>query len=76
MTTLTIHEAQARLPDLVRRLAPGSDVLITENDRPVARLCAEVEEKKQPRKAGSAKGILTIVRENDDHLTDFVEYMP
>lgn len=31
-------EAQAKLTDLIHRLAPGDEVLITDNDQPVARL--------------------------------------
>ena len=75
MTMLEIAEAQARLPDLVRRLMPGDDIIITENSRPVARLIAEQREKRQPQ-AGSAKGILIIAREDEEHLKDFAEYMP
>ena len=33
MSTITLQEAQANLADLVRRLAPGQAVTITENDR-------------------------------------------
>jgi antitoxin (DNA-binding transcriptional repressor) of toxin-antitoxin stability system len=76
MTVLTLEEAQARLPDLIQNLTPGVDVLITANNQPVARLMSEPRRQQQPRKAGSAKGVLTIVRENDDHLRDFAEYMP
>ena len=40
MSTITLQEAQANLAERVHRLAPGEDVTITENDRPVARLVA------------------------------------
>jgi len=38
MSTVTLQEAQSNLAELVHRLAPGEDVTITENDRPVARI--------------------------------------
>ena len=38
MTTVTIQEAQARLPDLIHQLPPGEEVVITENSEPVAKL--------------------------------------
>ena len=38
MTTVTIQEAQARLLELIHRLSPGDQVLITENNEPVALL--------------------------------------
>jgi hypothetical protein len=41
----------------------------------VARLQAEVKSNRKPRKAGSAKGLLTIVSDDDEHLKDFEEYM-
>lgn len=75
MTTLTLQEAQARLPDVIHSLAPGEGIVIVEN-QPIARLTAESPRERQPRQAGSAKGLLTILREDDDHLRDFAEYMP
>ena len=38
MTTITIQEAQTRLSELIHRLTPGEEVVITENNQPVARL--------------------------------------
>lgn len=31
---------------------------------------------RQPRQPGSARGKLTIITEDDEHLRDFQEYMP
>ncbi len=75
MTTVTIEEAQAKLPELIEHLAVGEHVVITRNQQPVARLLAETAQKRRPRQAGSAKGILTIVKEDDEHLKDFEDYM-
>jgi antitoxin (DNA-binding transcriptional repressor) of toxin-antitoxin stability system len=75
VSTVTIEEAQARLPGLIAELKPGEAVLITQDDRPVARLVAERKARK-PRNPGSAVGQLTIVSEDDEHLKDFKEYMP
>ncbi len=38
MTTVTLKEAQSGLADIIHRLTPGDEVVITENDQPVARL--------------------------------------
>ena len=75
MTTVTIEEAQARLPDLIDGLSAGEELLITRNAQPIARLTAEEKPKGKPRRAGSAKGILTILVEDEEHLKDFAEYM-
>jgi antitoxin (DNA-binding transcriptional repressor) of toxin-antitoxin stability system len=75
MTTVTIEEAQAKLPELIDHLAAGEQLVITRNQKPIARLLAEEQPKRQPRRAGSAKGKLTIVADDDEHLKDFSEYM-
>ena len=75
MTTVTLEEAQAKLPELIERLATGEEMLITRNQEPIARLTAEEKPKRKPRKAGSAKGMLTILADDDEHLKDFAEYM-
>ncbi len=75
MPTITLEEAQANLRNLIAHLRPGEPLVITLNEKPVARLLAEEKPKRQPRKAGSAKGMLIIVAEDDEHLKDFAEYM-
>ncbi|HXT58385.1 MAG TPA: type II toxin-antitoxin system prevent-host-death family antitoxin [Pirellulales bacterium] len=74
--TITIQEAQARLADLIHQLAPGDEVVITENSQPVAKLVAQAPPPCNPRQRGSAKGKLMIHAEDDEHLEDFKEYMP
>jgi antitoxin (DNA-binding transcriptional repressor) of toxin-antitoxin stability system len=75
MTTVTIEEAQARLPELIDHLDSGEELVITRNQQPIARLLAESKPELKPRQPGSAKGLLTILVEDDEHLRDFAEYM-
>lgn len=75
MTSVTIEEAKAHLQDLIAQLEPGEPLLITQNERPVARLIAEAPTQRPPRKAGSARGMLVILADDDEHLQDFAEYM-
>jgi antitoxin (DNA-binding transcriptional repressor) of toxin-antitoxin stability system len=75
MSAITVAEAQARLRELINNLAPGEEITITDNQRPVAKLVAPFPKDRKPRKAGSAKGKLVIVQEDDEHLEDFEEYM-
>ena len=74
-TTVTMEEAQAKLPELVARLAGGDEIVITQDQKPVAKLVREPSTARKPRKAGSAKGKLVILQEDDEHLKDFQEYM-
>ncbi|MGO8752569.1 MAG: type II toxin-antitoxin system Phd/YefM family antitoxin [Thermoguttaceae bacterium] len=75
MTIVTIEEAQAKLPELIEQLEAGEQLVITRYQQPIARLMAEGKPKRKPRKAGSAKGVLTILADDDEHLKDFAEYM-
>jgi prevent-host-death family protein len=74
-TTVTLEEAKAHLEELVEQLAPGDEIVITQENRPVARLIPTVENKPRPQ-FGSCKGMLTIVSDDDEHLEHFKEYMP
>ncbi len=73
MSTLTVSELQARLPQLIDQLRPGEEVVITRDDRPVARLTA-TRPPRPPRQAGNCVGLIAIVADDDDHLADFAEY--
>ena len=75
MATVTIQEAQADLPGLIHKLLPGDELVITENNQPVAKLVASPADKPRPM-PGRGKGMLTIVTEDDEHLEHFKEYMP
>ena len=74
--TVTLEEAQARLKELIGKLAPGEEVVITQDQKPVAKLVSQKPASRKPRKAGSAKGKLIILQEDEEHLNDFEEYMP
>ncbi len=77
MATVTIQEAQAKLPDLIHQLAPGEEVVITENDHPVARLVPTppvAEPRKVPR-LGTLRGTVVSMEHFDEPLDDFKEYV-
>lgn len=80
MATLSIQEAQARLPDVIRRLKPGDEVVITENGRPVARLIPArpgAGQPEKPRQPGTLRGsVLYMDPDFDAPLDEFKEYMP
>lgn len=77
MTTVTIEEAQANLKELIHRMTPGDELVITENEQVIAKLVSEPASKKRLRRGpGLGKGMLTIVSDDDNHLKDFAEYMP
>ncbi|MGH7194403.1 MAG: type II toxin-antitoxin system Phd/YefM family antitoxin [Candidatus Saccharimonadales bacterium] len=77
MASVTIQEAQARLPELIHRLTLGDEVVITEDDRPVARLVQSTPTpQRQRRQLGTMKGtVLNVAPDFDAPLEDFREYM-
>jgi len=77
MPTVTIQEAQAQLPDLIHRLMPGEEVVITENDQPVARLVSTpTPPPRNARQLGTMRGtVLYMAPDFDAPLEDFKEYM-
>lgn len=74
--TVTIEEAQAHLAELISKLSPGQEIVITKNEQPVATLLGQRISIHQPRQPGSAKGQLIILADDEEHLEDFKEYMP
>ena len=78
MNAVTIQEAQAKLPDLIHNLTPGDELVITENNQPVAKLVSELPKPKPGLRPppGLGKGFITIVSDDEEHLKDFAEYMP
>jgi prevent-host-death family protein len=81
MATITIHEAQATLPDLIHRLAPGEALEITENGRPVAVVTASArastpESAHELRTLGTQAGtVLYMAPDFDAPLEEMKEYM-
>ena len=76
MSIVTIEEAQARLPEMIAGLKPGEQIVITHDEKAVARLVAEPKPISQPRRLGTLKGtVLYMAPDFDAPLEDFKEYM-
>jgi prevent-host-death family protein len=76
--TVTVSEAKAQLSELIQQLSAGEEVVVTENDQPVARLLAPAvsDAPRQPRQFGTLKGtVLYMAPDFDAPLDDFKEYM-
>lgn len=75
MTTVTMEEAQARLPELIEHLQPGEEITITDHGLPLAQV-KKVERTSWPCQPGTAKdSILWIAPDFNAPLEDFQEYM-
>jgi antitoxin (DNA-binding transcriptional repressor) of toxin-antitoxin stability system len=75
MPTVTLEEAQARLPELIKQLPPGGEMTITDHGQPVAQV-KKTERTSWPCKAGSyRKAEFWMAPDFDAPLDDFKEYM-
>ena len=72
--TLSVDEAAANLTELVRNMRPGDEIVLTQDDRPIARIVPSPTARE--RRPGRGKGMLVIINDDDEHLDDFREYMP
>lgn len=74
--TITIEEAQAKLKEIIHQLAPGDEIIITENHQTVARLRSESEQPVKRPPPGLGKGsILYMSPDFDEPLDDMKDYM-
>lgn len=72
--TITLEEAQAHLAELISKLVSGEEVVIMDNQQPVARLLPV--KTKTLRKLGTMRGsVKYIAPDFDAPLDDFKEYM-
>ncbi len=75
MSTISLEDAQARLPELIKDLKPGEELQIAENGHPVATLTRN-QPTSWPCQPGSAKHIPHwMAPDFDAPLDDFREHM-
>jgi antitoxin (DNA-binding transcriptional repressor) of toxin-antitoxin stability system len=72
MNPITVEQAQAQLPELIDHLRPGEEVEIVKGNRTVAKLVGNPKS----RQFGLGRGKLVILKEDDEYLKDFEDYMP
>ena len=75
MQSATVEEVQAHLPDLLKHLSAGEEVVIVSNGKPVGRLVPPLLPTGVPI-LGRGQGKLIEYVDDDEHLKDFEEYMP
>jgi antitoxin (DNA-binding transcriptional repressor) of toxin-antitoxin stability system len=77
MATVTIEEARDKLVDLIHTLQSDEEVVITENNRPVARLTLILQPvQRKSRLPGTLRGTVKYMAPDfDAPLEDFKEYM-
>lgn len=71
MTQLDINQAKSNLSKLLDLAIKGEEIVITQDDKPVAKISPA----RRPLKRGSAKGKVWMSDDFDEPLEEFQEYM-
>ncbi|MBC7855711.1 MAG: DUF2281 domain-containing protein [Pirellulaceae bacterium] len=72
--TISLEQAQFSLADIVHQLSPGDEIVITENNHPVARILP-ARPPKPVRQLGTMRGsVLSMSPDFDAPLDDFQDY--
>ena len=70
MTQINITQAQSNFSKLLDLAIQGEEIIITQDEQPVAKLSPI----KRPLKRGSAKGTVWMSSDFDEPLEDFKDY--
>ena len=73
MSVITIHEAKAKLSELIEKALRGEEVIIAKRDKPLIRL-VPFAEGGSARRIGTAKGRIRIHEDFDSLPDGFDEY--
>jgi len=77
MQTMPLEEAEGHLVEIIDKLAPGEELVLTRDDKPVAALRALPPAPREAPRLGTLKGtILYIAPDFDDIPEGFEEYLP
>jgi antitoxin (DNA-binding transcriptional repressor) of toxin-antitoxin stability system len=77
MSTISVEEAQAHLSELIEQLQPGEEIVITRDQKPIAKLTGQLQANRPPRQPGTLQGtVLYMAPDFNAPLDAFKEYMP
>ncbi len=77
MRTIPIEQADGHLAELIEKLSPGEEVLLTRDDQPVATIKATPPPAPTPRQFGTLKGTVLYMAPDFDEIPEgFEEYLP
>lgn len=72
MPTVTIEEAQKKLPELIAQLAAGEELIITAAGQPLAKVISQASPTTPVRRLGTLRGsVLYMAPDFDEPLEDF-----
>jgi antitoxin (DNA-binding transcriptional repressor) of toxin-antitoxin stability system len=72
MEYITLQEVTAHASQIMHKAAQGAEIIVTENDKPLAKISSLA---KEPFGYGSAKGEIFMSDDFDEIPEDFKEYI-
>lgn len=74
MHKVSLEEAKLKFSSLIKEVSTGEEVVIVENNTPIAKIISLVDHKIQSH-FGSAKDLITMSDDFDEPLEDFKNYV-
>jgi antitoxin (DNA-binding transcriptional repressor) of toxin-antitoxin stability system len=77
MQTLTLEQAQSHLAEIIEKLAPDEEIVLTRDGKPVATIrAAQPRPARKPRQLGTLKGTVLHMAPDFDAIPEgFEEYV-
>jgi len=77
MHTVTLEEAQRHLAEIIDKLPPGEEVVLTRDDRPVALIRAAPAPPREPPRFGTLRGSILFIAPDFGAIPEgFEDYLP
>ena len=76
MHEVALQEAARTLPWLIEQALSGEEIVITDNEEPVAKLVSLRSVTPATPRFGSARGLIHVSDDFDEPLDSFEDYMP
>ena len=76
MQTLTVQQAEGQLSEIIAKLSPGEEIVLTSDNQPVATLRA-VPMSHEPPRFGTLRGSILYIAPDFDAIPEgFEDYLP
>jgi antitoxin (DNA-binding transcriptional repressor) of toxin-antitoxin stability system len=76
MEMMPIEQAESHLREIIEKLSPGEEIVLTRDDKPVATIRAAPPPRK-PRRFGTLKGTVLYMAPDFDAIPEgFEDYLP
>jgi antitoxin (DNA-binding transcriptional repressor) of toxin-antitoxin stability system len=76
MQTMSVEQAEGHLAEIIDKLSPGEEIVLTRDDKPVATLRAAPPPQKL-RQLGTLKGTILYIAPDFDAIPEgFEDYLP